>query len=43
MQVKLDYLAEKLGSGPLDPDMSDGEFRELRDRVGEYLQAVNDR
>lgn len=43
MQVKLDYLAEKLGSEPLEPDMSNGEFGELRDRVGEYLQAVNDR
>ena len=43
MQVKLDYLAEKLGGEPLEPDMSNGEFAELRDRVGEYLQAVNDR
>ena len=43
MQVKLDYLADKLGSEPLEPDMSNGEFAELRDRVGEYLQTVNDR
>jgi hypothetical protein len=43
MQVKLDYLAEKLGNEPLEPDMSNGEFAELRDRVVEYLQVVNDR
>ena len=43
LEKKLDYLAEKLGGAPLEPDMSNGEFAELRDRVGEYLQAVNDR
>lgn len=42
MRVRLDYVAEKLGSEPLDPDMSDKEFSELKDRVGAYLQVVND-
>ena len=43
IQAKLDYLADKIGSGPLDPDMSEGEFGELRASVVEYLQVVNDR
>lgn len=43
MQARLDYLAGRIGSDALDPDMSDGEFGELRGRVAEYLQVVNDR
>ena len=43
MQVRLDYLADKLGSEPLEADMSDKEFSELRDSVAAYLQVVNDR
>lgn len=43
MQVRLDYLAGKLGSEPLEADMSDREFSELRNRVAAYLQVVNDR
>ena len=43
IQAKLDYLAGKLGGEPLEPDMSDEDFGELRERVVAYLQVVNDR
>lgn len=43
MQARLDYLASKIDSEPLEADMSDREFDELRERVVAYLQAVNDR
>lgn len=43
MQVRLDYLADKLGAEPLEADMSDREFSALRDRVVAYMQVVNDR
>ena len=43
IQAKLDYLAGKLGGGPLEADMSDEELDQLRERVVAYLQVVNDR
>ena len=43
MQVRLDYVADKLDSEPLEPDMSDQDFGALRERVMAYLQVVNDR
>ena len=43
MQVKLDYIAEKLDTEPLDAHMSDREFNELRESVMAYLQVINDR
>ena len=42
MRVRLDYVAKKIGGEPLEPDMSDEEFGELKDRVGAYLRVVND-
>lgn len=43
MQVRLDYLAGKIGGEPPEADMSDEEFGELRDRVAAHLQVVKDR
>ena len=43
MQERLDYIAEKIGGEPLQADMSDREFGELRERVVAYLETVNDR
>ena len=43
MQERLDYIAEVIGDEPLEADMSDQEFGELRGRVVAYLQTVNDR
>lgn len=43
MQVRLDYLAGKIGGEPPEADMSDDEFVEFRDRVAAYLRVVNDR
>ena len=43
MQAQLDYIAEKLGTEPLDPNMTDPEFDELRESVMAYLRVINDR
>ncbi len=43
MQTQLDYLADKLGEGPLEAEMSGTEFAELRERVDAYLLVVSDR
>lgn len=43
MQAQLDYLADKIGSEELDPDMTDEEFGELRERVVTHLRVINDR
>jgi hypothetical protein len=43
MQTQLDYLAEKLGEGPLEAEMSEPEFAQLRERVNAHLLVVNDR
>ena len=42
MRVRLEYIAEKIGGEPPEPDMTDEEFGELKDRVGAYLKVVND-
>ena len=42
MQVRLDYLASKLGIEQIEPDMADSEFRELERMVTEWLSIPND-
>lgn len=42
MQIRLDYIAERLGLEELDPHMSDTEFDRLGQQVEDYLQVVDD-
>lgn len=43
MQVRLDYIAAKIGIDRVEPGMSDREFATLAEQVNAYLQVIDDR
>ena len=43
MQIRLDFIAGRLGIDRVEPDMSDREFAALSDQVDAYLDLIDDR
>ena len=43
MQVRLDYITDKLGIDRVEADMSNREFAALSDQVDAFIQVINDR
>jgi hypothetical protein len=43
MRLRLDYIADEVGSNRRDIEMSEEEFNALAEEVRDYLQVVNDR
>ena len=43
MQVRLDYITDKLGIERVDADMSNREFAALSDQVDAYIKVIDDR